>query len=529
MKRLSVLALLTTGLLTACPQPTPPAPGTSSILLSCTPTSIAPAATSSCTATAKDSSGAALSAQPSFTWTSSDAGRGSVSAAGVVTGAAPGTTTINATADGVKSNDAVITVTSEAPTQESIGLSCTPVSIAVAATSTCTAVYKDASGTAVTPQPVFSWTTTDAGRGKVDGKGVVTGVAAGSVKINATARGIRSNDVSITITAPAAGGGTLITPPASAGSPMLINVLGINNAGHVLYTTEALDLPRLPIKKVWLYNGSTSTEIPVPELVKSRDDGCLTGDDSFFLRYANNPADNTTVIDYWNGSTLTRVLKLPLASNGFPEQGKLMGCNDSKQVAFTNTMYGDKRWVKVWKPGDKDVTTYDEDGNINFGIENTSGMASDGSIVTRQKSGFGIRSGSSWTPLSPDPAAADSFLYAYYLQKNGALVYADNTNLNVWPAPYTVPADKTALPAALAASQMQIRATNTSGRMLFSRAAVTPPETWAYNAGSIQKLSPTTLPDIAAVRSLAINDTGLIALSGKTSTGTLVVELIQAP
>jgi uncharacterized protein YjdB len=48
-----------------------------------------------------------------------------------------------------------------------------------------------------------AWTSKDKGIATVDAKGVVTGVAAGTARINATINGITSPDLSITVSAPA--------------------------------------------------------------------------------------------------------------------------------------------------------------------------------------------------------------------------------------------------------------------------------------------------------------------------------------
>lgn len=415
------------------------------------------------------------------------------------------------------------------PTLLSILLTCTPNSIAIAATSTCTATAHDSSGTALTPQPAFTFSSSDTTKASVSSAGVVTGVAAGNSSVTALSGGISSNAVALTVTGGVNTGGTIITPPAAAGTNVQVFVLGINNAGHVLYTTDGLNLPNPALHKVWLYNGSSSNEIVFPDLKKTIEDGgCLTSDDSVFLRYGNDANSNATAIGFWNGSSASKVFQMPLAGNGFPDKGTLLGCNDDKRVVFANVTAADAKWVKTWKPGDASVTTFaGEDANINFGVQNNAGVSSSGAFLTRQNKVFGVRNGATWTAFSPDPTAGNSYLYCCYIQKNGAVVYTNDNNLMIWATPQTTAASKIALPPGLTGAAV-IRATNTTGRILFSKSGVTPPETWVYSSGAFEKLAPTTASDNPATRSMAINDNGLVAISGKTPDNKLVIEIVQA-
>lgn len=85
----------------------------------------------------------------------------------------------------------------------SILLSCSPTSIAVGATSACTATGKDSSGANLATQPNFTFTSSDTVKATVSSSGVVTGVATGSSSITAVSDAVTSNAVGISVTAPA--------------------------------------------------------------------------------------------------------------------------------------------------------------------------------------------------------------------------------------------------------------------------------------------------------------------------------------
>jgi Bacterial Ig-like domain (group 2) len=432
-------------------------------------------------------------------------------------------------------NDPIVNVGNG--TISSILLICNPISIVVATNSQCTATAKNSSGVALSTQPAFSFTSSDKTKATVSSTGLVTGVAVGSTIIKASSGGVESNAAPIGVSAKGGSGtaGMIIVPPAAAGTNVQLEVIGINNAGHVLYKTLGLDLPNPAPNKVWLYNGSSSQELTFPGLNSvelGAGDGCLTNDDAAFIRYRINDISllNPFVVGFWNGSSGSKVLQLPTAGNGFPEHGRIKGCNDDKLVAIYNLANGDNRWVKTWKPGDANVTTFDEDGNNNFGAGYASGVSSSRAFLTRQNKVFGVRNGTTWTARSPDPIASNPFItQCCFIQKDGTVVSSDATNLMIWPAPQTGAVSTIVFPSGLAGAG-SIYATNTTGRMLFTKSAVTPPETWVYSSGAFEKLAPTTASDYPAFRSLAINDSGLVAMSGKNSDNPpkTVIELVQA-
>lgn len=92
-----------------------------------------------------------------------------------------------------------------APTLAKITLTCTANTIAIAATTTCSAVGKDKNGADLAKQPVFTFVSSETAKATVSNTGEVTGVAAGSTSITAQVRAVGitiSNAVVITVTNP---------------------------------------------------------------------------------------------------------------------------------------------------------------------------------------------------------------------------------------------------------------------------------------------------------------------------------------
>jgi hypothetical protein len=112
----SIFALALALGLTACPptQPPPPTPDGKVALVTITPdgSSIAIGKTQAFVAVAKDASGNVVAA-PTITWNSSEPSKASIDTVGVVTGVLEGQIKISATANGVKSNEANLTITAK--------------------------------------------------------------------------------------------------------------------------------------------------------------------------------------------------------------------------------------------------------------------------------------------------------------------------------------------------------------------------------------------------------------------------------
>src|SRR5206468_13062915 len=182
------------------------------------------------TALALDSLGDTLVGR-AFTWSSSAPTVASVDATGLITGLAPGTTTIIATSD-TKSGTAAITVTN-VPVA-SLAISPASAGVLVGATTQLRATAKDSAGNTLSGR-VVTWSSSAPAVATVTSSGLVTGVAAGSATITATSE-TKTSTATITVTSvpvtsvavsPASAsvqvGGTIqlaATPKDSAGNPL---------------------------------------------------------------------------------------------------------------------------------------------------------------------------------------------------------------------------------------------------------------------------------------------------------------------
>lgn len=147
------------------------------------------------TATPKDAAGLPLGGRL-VTWRSSDSTRARVSQTGLVTGLVIGSATITATSEG-RNGTAAITVT-QIPVA-TLELSPTGASLLIAGTRQFTATAKDANGAVLAFRPV-TWQSSDTTKVRVNGTGLVTGVAAGTASVTATCEGktaTASIDVSV--------------------------------------------------------------------------------------------------------------------------------------------------------------------------------------------------------------------------------------------------------------------------------------------------------------------------------------------
>jgi len=148
-------------------------------------------------ATLKDAGGKVLTGR-TVTWTSSNTVAATASGSGVVTGVAAGQVTITATSEG-KSGAASINVT--LVPVASVTVSPASGSVLVGQTLQFAATVKDAGGNILTGRTV-TWTSSNTAWATASSRGVVTGVAAGSVTVTATSEG-RSGTAAIIVTNPA--------------------------------------------------------------------------------------------------------------------------------------------------------------------------------------------------------------------------------------------------------------------------------------------------------------------------------------
>jgi hypothetical protein len=156
---------------------------------------ISPNQQQSFSATAQDSSGNTLPSVK-FAWASSTPNVASIDGNGLALGRSNGSTQITASASGVTSAAATLTVTQPIAT---ITISPRTATIAVNATQPFTAAAVDASGNAI-PGLTFSWACSFSGTATIDGNGLVTGVAPGTVTIVASASGVISSPATLTVT-----------------------------------------------------------------------------------------------------------------------------------------------------------------------------------------------------------------------------------------------------------------------------------------------------------------------------------------
>jgi uncharacterized protein YjdB len=145
-------------------------------------------------AVAKDASGTVLAGR-TVAWTTSDATKATVSSTGLVTGVAPGTITVTASAEG-KSGTAAITV--KPKPVGAVIVSPAQVSIEAGQTRQLTTQVTDDQGNVLSGRPV-TFTTENASIATVTTAGVVTAVAPGATKIVATSEG-KTGSADITVT-----------------------------------------------------------------------------------------------------------------------------------------------------------------------------------------------------------------------------------------------------------------------------------------------------------------------------------------
>ena len=162
------------------PPPEPPRPTTVTVTPATTELA-AHAATVRLTAEVRDQNGQ-LIAGSAISWSSSDASVASVDRSGVVTAQQDGVTTITANA-GTASGSAAVTV---ARVATSVSVSPMADTLEVADTLRLFAAARDANAYAL-PGAVFAWTSSDRLVAVVDSSGLVTGIAAGTAMVTATA------------------------------------------------------------------------------------------------------------------------------------------------------------------------------------------------------------------------------------------------------------------------------------------------------------------------------------------------------
>src|SRR5438094_921476 len=166
------------------------------VTVSPSPASVQQGATVQLTATPKDANGNPLSGRV-VTWSSNNTAVARVNGSGLVTGVAAGTATITATSEG-KSGTSTLTVT--AVPVASVTVSPSPATVQQGSTVQLTATPKDANGNPLSGR-VVTWSSNNTAVARVNGSGLVTGVAAGTATITATSEG-KSGTSGVTVTTP---------------------------------------------------------------------------------------------------------------------------------------------------------------------------------------------------------------------------------------------------------------------------------------------------------------------------------------
>jgi len=160
-------------------------------------------------ATPKDANGNPLSGRV-VTWSSNNTAVATVDGNGLVTGVTAGSAIVTATSEG-QSGTASVTVSS-IPVA-AVTVSPSPASVQQGATVQLTATPKDANGNPLSGR-VVTWSSNNTAVARVNGSGLVTGVAAGTATITATSEG-QSGTSDVTVT-PAPVASVAVTPsPAS--------------------------------------------------------------------------------------------------------------------------------------------------------------------------------------------------------------------------------------------------------------------------------------------------------------------------
>jgi uncharacterized protein YjdB len=158
------------------------------------PSSVLVAFTTTLTATLKDANGNTLTGR-TVTWQSSNTSVATVNNSGLVTGVAPGQSTITATSEG-KSATSTLSV-SLAPVA-TVTVTPATTSVAVDATRQLTATLRDANGNVLTGRTVV-WSSDDTSTATVNSSGLVTGKKQGTAHVTATSEG-KTDSSTVTVT-----------------------------------------------------------------------------------------------------------------------------------------------------------------------------------------------------------------------------------------------------------------------------------------------------------------------------------------
>ncbi len=218
-------------------------------------------------ASGEDQNGNRFSPLPTLTWSSSSAA--ATINSGVATGVSAGTTNISASAAGVSSSLVTLTVSKAPSVLTTITVAPASASILVGATQSLSATGFDQYGNTLSGI-TFSWSSLNASAATVNAGGLVTGVAAGTAQILASADGINSNPATINVTAQYTISGTLVNLAGNSGGLVLqdngkdnlpVNANGnfqfaTTVTGGSAYNVTVLTQPSSPVQQCSVANGN---------------------------------------------------------------------------------------------------------------------------------------------------------------------------------------------------------------------------------------------------------------------------------
>ncbi len=152
-----------------------------------------------------------------FTWASSAASFASINANGLAAGAAPGTTQITASAQGITSAPVSLNVTTGPVASITVSGA---TSVTVNGMVQFTAAAKDSAGYAISGA-TFTWASSALSFASINSSGLVTGIAPGTTQITASVNGVTSAAVGLTVIAAS------VPTSLSFSGPDALNPLGL--------------------------------------------------------------------------------------------------------------------------------------------------------------------------------------------------------------------------------------------------------------------------------------------------------------
>lgn len=193
-----------------------------------------------------------------FDWTSSDDGANGNAIAlfhgGVATGVSSGLMHITASASGVTSAPAALTVLAPPPALVSILVTPSQPSVLAGGTQQFSAVGKDQYGNEMSGIS-FTWSTANPGTATVTAAGLATGAAPGTTAINASAQGVLGNGSLLTVLKPASLLTSMVATPAAA------SVQAGNTVQFTVVGFDQFDTPMAGITFSWTSSDPTIASV----------------------------------------------------------------------------------------------------------------------------------------------------------------------------------------------------------------------------------------------------------------------------